>query len=63
MVFQVSIVGDFTEEDIEVCILDYIGTVSPARSSKIEQSIEPIMFRPFPSDLHFQQVGNLIISL
>ncbi|CAL9047522.1 unnamed protein product [Musa banksii] len=53
---EVSIVGDFTEEDIEACILDYLGTVSTAKSPNIEQSFEPIMFRPFPSDIHFQQV-------
>ncbi|WOK95316.1 stromal processing peptidase, chloroplastic [Canna indica] len=53
---EVSIVGDFTEEDVEACILDYLGTVSSTKSSNIEKSIEPIMFRPFPSDLHFQQV-------
>ncbi|XP_074560219.1 LOW QUALITY PROTEIN: stromal processing peptidase, chloroplastic [Curcuma longa] len=52
---EVSIVGDFTEEDVEVCILDYLGTVS-STNTKAKLDIEPITFRPFPSDLHFQQV-------
>ncbi|KAF0931421.1 hypothetical protein E2562_004549 [Oryza meyeriana var. granulata] len=53
---EVSIVGDFTEEEVESCVLDYLGTVSAAKSSKTEEHIEKISFRPFPSDLHFQQV-------
>ncbi|KAG8094857.1 hypothetical protein GUJ93_ZPchr0012g20478 [Zizania palustris] len=53
---EVSIVGDFTEEEVESCVLDYLGTVSAAKSSKTEEHIEKISFQPFPSDLHFQQV-------
>nr|CAD1831278.1 unnamed protein product [Ananas comosus var. bracteatus] len=52
---EVSIVGDFTEDEIEACILDYLGTVR-ATSFNSEQYIAPITFRPFPSDMHFQQV-------
>lgn len=53
---EVSIVGDFTEEDIESCILDYLGTLGAGKTAKMLQSIDPIVFRPPPSDLHFQQV-------
>lgn len=53
---QVSIVGDFSEEEIESCILDYLGTVRATNDSKREHEYSPILFRPSPSDLHFQQV-------
>ncbi|KAH7684401.1 C-terminal processing peptidase protein [Dioscorea alata] len=53
---EVSIVGDFNEDDIESCILDYLGTVGAARKAEIDSSFDPITFRPSPSDLHFQQV-------
>ncbi|XP_026658146.2 stromal processing peptidase, chloroplastic isoform X1 [Phoenix dactylifera] len=53
---EVSIVGDFTEDDIESCILDYLGTVGATRGAKSQLCVNPIMFRPGPSDLHFQQV-------
>lgn len=51
---QVSIVGDFSEEEIESCILDYLGTVTATR--EFEKKIcDAIVFRP-PSDMQFQQV-------
>lgn len=53
---EVSIAGDFTEAEIESCILDYLGTVTAAGSTPDPQIIDPIVFRPFPSDIHFQQV-------
>lgn len=53
---EVSIVGDFSEEEIESCILDYLGTVSASRDSEREHEFSPILFRPSPSDLQFQQV-------
>ncbi|XAR64309.1 C-terminal processing peptidase [Bertholletia excelsa] len=53
---EVSIVGDFSEEDIEACILDYLGTVGVARDYEIAHEFSPVIFRPFPSDLQFQQV-------
>lgn len=56
LLLQVSIVGDFTEEEVESCVLDYLGTVRAASSPNTEERIEKISFRPFPSDLHFQQV-------
>ncbi|KAG0461737.1 hypothetical protein HPP92_022034 [Vanilla planifolia] len=53
---QVSIVGDFTEEEIESCILDYLGTVRANKGLDIRHNIEPIIFRPSPSDYHVQQI-------
>lgn len=55
---QVSIVGDFSEEEIESCILDYLGTVGAPRNSESTHEFRPILFRPSPSDLQFQQVRN-----
>lgn len=51
-----SIVGDFTEEEIESCILDYLGTITASGSAEQLQRIDPIFFGPSPSDLQFQQV-------
>jgi hypothetical protein len=53
---EVSVVGDFTEEEVESCVLDYLGTVRASNSSNTAEHIEKISFLPFPSDLHFQQV-------
>jgi hypothetical protein len=53
---EVSVVGDFTEEEVESCVLDYLGTVRAANSSNTAEHIEKISFLPFPSDLHSQQV-------
>ncbi|KAJ6880296.1 hypothetical protein NC652_033591 [Populus alba x Populus x berolinensis] len=53
---EVSIVGDFSEEEIESCIIDYLGTVRATRDFDREQEFNPVMFRPSPSDLQFQQV-------
>ncbi|KAF8409839.1 hypothetical protein HHK36_002357 [Tetracentron sinense] len=55
---EVSIVGDFTEDDIESCILDYLGTIRETRDSESGHQFNPIIFRPSPSDLQFQQVRN-----
>ncbi|CAJ2650879.1 unnamed protein product [Trifolium pratense] len=52
----VSIVGDFTEEDIESCILDYLGTAQATRNFKSEQGFVPPSFRLSPSGLQFQEV-------
>ncbi|XP_031378715.1 stromal processing peptidase, chloroplastic isoform X2 [Punica granatum] len=51
---EVSIVGDFTEEEIESCILDYLGTVGSTRGSTTATQYEPVLFRP--SSLQSQQV-------
>lgn len=56
-IVQVSIVGDFSEEEIESCILDYLGTVTATRYSEREHEFNPILFRP-SSDLQSQQVSN-----
>ncbi|ERN11452.1 hypothetical protein AMTRI_Chr03g43670 [Amborella trichopoda] len=53
---EVSIVGDFTEDEIESCILDYLGTVTATGSTEKGNEYEPIFFRPSPSDLQSQQV-------
>ncbi|XP_065861526.1 stromal processing peptidase, chloroplastic isoform X2 [Euphorbia lathyris] len=53
---EVSIVGDFSEQEIESCIIDYLGTVRATGDSKREQRFIPVLFRPSPSDLQFQQV-------
>ncbi|KAL5713697.1 hypothetical protein ACHQM5_015750 [Ranunculus cassubicifolius] len=53
---EVSIVGDFTEEEIESCILDYLGTVTATGSCEQVDAYDPIMFGPSPSDLQSQQV-------
>ncbi|OIV92613.1 hypothetical protein TanjilG_17964 [Lupinus angustifolius] len=53
---EVNIVGDFTEEEIESCILDYLGTAQATRNHKIEQEFNPPLFRPSPSDLQSQEV-------
>lgn len=53
---EVSIVGDFSEEEIESCILDYLGTVRAARGVEKQLVNSPITFRPSPSSLQFQQV-------
>ncbi|MCI08552.1 insulinase (peptidase family M16), partial [Trifolium medium] len=52
---EVSIVGDFTEEDIESCILDYLGTAQATRNFKSEQGFVPPSFRSSPSGLQFQE--------
>ncbi|KAK9950839.1 hypothetical protein M0R45_006305 [Rubus argutus] len=52
---EVSIVGDFSEADIESCILDYLGTVQSTRNYEMEQKYNPVVFRP-SSDLQSQQV-------
>ncbi|GAB2282246.1 hypothetical protein Dimus_016796 [Dionaea muscipula] len=53
---EVSIVGDFSEVEIESCILDYLGTVKATDESVKEHNPRPITLRPSPSDLQFQQV-------
>ncbi|RXH81719.1 hypothetical protein DVH24_035140 [Malus domestica] len=53
---EVSIVGDFSEEDVESCILDYLGTVRSKGNYEMENAYNPIVFRSSPSDLQSQQV-------
>uniref|UniRef100_A0A7N0T097 Peptidase M16 C-terminal domain-containing protein n=1 Tax=Kalanchoe fedtschenkoi TaxID=63787 RepID=A0A7N0T097_KALFE len=53
---EMSIVGDFSEEDIENCILDYLGTVNTTKATKTALTSTPFAYRQSPSDLQFQQV-------
>ncbi|XP_023537547.1 stromal processing peptidase, chloroplastic-like [Cucurbita pepo subsp. pepo] len=53
---EVSVVGDFSEEEIESCILDYLGTVTAKTPCETAPASVPIVFRPSPSELQFQQV-------
>ncbi|GKC40291.1 stromal processing peptidase chloroplastic [Tanacetum coccineum] len=47
---EVSIVGDFSEEDIESCVMDYLGTLRPTSGAERALSYTPILFRPFPNN-------------
>ncbi|CAF1729317.1 hypothetical protein Bca4012_042833 [Brassica carinata] len=53
---EVSIVGDFSEEEIERCVLDYLGTVKASHDSAKPLGSEPIVFRQPTDGLQFQQV-------
>ncbi|KAL4563575.1 hypothetical protein LXL04_027618 [Taraxacum kok-saghyz] len=53
---EVSIVGDFTEEAIESCVMDYLGTIRAKKGAEKALVYTPVLFRPSPNDLHFQQV-------
>ncbi|XP_034224018.1 stromal processing peptidase, chloroplastic isoform X2 [Prunus dulcis] len=53
---EVSIVGDFSEEDVESCVLDYLGTIRSTGNYEMENKYNPVVFRPSPSDLQSQQV-------
>lgn len=53
---EVSIVGDFTEEDIEACVLDYLGTVTAQKSDHSDTEEVPVTFQVSPTDLQSQQV-------
>ncbi|XP_073037223.1 stromal processing peptidase, chloroplastic [Primulina eburnea] len=53
---EVSIVGDFSEEDIESCILEYLGTVKEKKGLERAQHYNPIIFRPHTSDWQHQQM-------
>ncbi|CAM8957264.1 unnamed protein product [Rhodiola kirilowii] len=53
---EISIVGDFSEEDIGSCVLDYLGTVNTTNASETVLTSTPFTYRQSPSDLQFQQV-------
>ncbi|GBG59232.1 hypothetical protein CBR_g32249 [Chara braunii] len=36
---EVSVVGDFEEEEVERCLLDYLGTLTPTTTSSISSSL------------------------
>lgn len=50
--------GDFSEEEIERCILDYLGTVKASHDSAKLPGSEPIVFRQATAGLQFQQVRH-----
>ncbi|XP_024530004.1 stromal processing peptidase, chloroplastic [Selaginella moellendorffii] len=49
---ELCIVGDFSEHDIETCILDYLGTVAPEKDvparKEIEAKEKPVVINPSP---------------
>ncbi|XP_050226075.1 stromal processing peptidase, chloroplastic isoform X2 [Mercurialis annua] len=53
---EVSIVGDFSEEEIESCIINYLGTVRETIGLGGAEKFNPVVFRPSPTDLQSQQV-------
>lgn len=53
---EVCIVGDFTEEEVESCILDYLGTAEATRNFKGEQEFFPPSFGSSSSGLQSQEV-------
>jgi len=55
-------VGDFSEEEIERCILDYLGTVKASHDSAKPPGSEPILFRQPTAGLQFQQVRNKAVN-
>ena len=60
--FQVSIVGDFTDEEVEDCIIDYLGTISPTKANiELELKERPLAIQP-PSkhELRHQKVKSLL---
>ncbi|KAF3774523.1 hypothetical protein EJ110_NYTH52959 [Nymphaea thermarum] len=60
---EVSIVGDFTKDEVESCILDYLGTVKPKKSIVETDGNNEILFRTSPSDLQSQQISSFSSSL
>lgn len=56
-------VGDFSEEDIESSILDYLGTVRPTKGFEKAQQYSPILFSTAPFGLQHQQVRKDCFSV
>lgn len=56
-------VGDFSEEDIESCILDYLGTVSPTIGFEKAQQYSPILFNAAPFGVQHQQVRKDFLGI
>eukprot|EP00252_Welwitschia_mirabilis_P010086 TRINITY_DN231_c0_g1_i1.p1 TRINITY_DN231_c0_g1~~TRINITY_DN231_c0_g1_i1.p1 ORF type:complete len:1279 (+),score=278.22 TRINITY_DN231_c0_g1_i1:185-4021(+) len=52
---EVSIVGDFSEQDIESCVLDYLGTVAPSKDDSVV-SEQPVKVQMCSAELRNQQV-------
>ena len=58
---QVSIVGDFTDEEVEDCIIDYLGTISPTKANiELELKERPLAIQPpAKPELRHQKVKSL----
>lgn len=54
--------GDFSEDEIERSILDYLGTVKASHDSAKLPGSEPIVFRQPTAGLQFQQVRNKAVN-
>lgn len=54
------VVGDFTEQDVESCLLDYLGTVTPNNHEQLCSGLDeekPVLIDPnSPTELRHQQV-------
>lgn len=54
------VVGDFTEQDMESCLLDYLGTVTPNDHEQLRSGLDeekPVLIDPNPpTELRHQQV-------
>lgn len=58
--FQVCVVGDFTESEVESCLLDYLGTVTPTSDEQLRDLGEekPVVINANSTpELRTQQVG------
>ncbi|KAL3693392.1 hypothetical protein R1sor_007043 [Riccia sorocarpa] len=58
---EVCVVGDFTEEELDSCLLDYIGTVTPESNpderKEFEMREKPVVIDPSPAfDIRHQKV-------
>lgn len=54
---EVSMVGDFTEREVEDCILDYLGTVTASKTHvESELAERPITIMPPSAELRHQKV-------
>lgn len=57
--FQVCVVGDFTESEVESCLLDYLGTVTPANDEQLQciEEEKPVVINASSTpELRSQQV-------
>ncbi|BBN04418.1 stromal processing peptidase, chloroplastic [Marchantia polymorpha subsp. ruderalis] len=58
---EVCVVGDFSEEELESCLLDYIGTVTPESNVEVRKEFEakekPVVIDPSPAfEMRHQKV-------
>lgn len=63
------VVGDFTEQEVESCLLDYLGTVTPNSDEQLRWSVEaekPVLIDAHSTpELRHQQVRhqNFVLHL